>query len=548
MYKVLGFSVFLLLGSQEIMAQNEEWVARFNGQENKNDEASDIAVDPSGNIYVTGWSEGSGFSNDFSTLKYNSSGDTLWVRLYNGTGNFEDRATAITLDASGHVYVTGWSFGNGTSNDFVTIKYDSLGDTLWVRRYNGPGDGPDNPYALTVDPTGNVYVTGFSWSGTSDDYATIKYDSQGNTQWVSRYSGFGNRVDCASAIALDPSGNVYVTGWSRGEGSYNDYATIKYNSNGDSVWVRRFNGPGNFNDMAYALAVDPLGNVYVSGQISNGIGEDSDYATIKYSSSGDSLWVMKYDGPGNGEDGATDLILDSAGYIYVTGRSTGIGTALDFATIKYDSSGDTIWVRRYNRMGATSDRASAIALGPLGKVYVTGGSFLGFFNPYDDYATICYNSDGDLEWERIYDGPGNYYDMAKALAVDLSGNVYVTGRSDGDSSSLDFATIKYSLNVGAEEEVSDIGLRNAEFRLLQNQPNPVSDFTAISYQLRAHSYVSIRIYDITGRLVNVLVDAPQEAGFYQLPITNDQLPGSGIYFYRLQASDFRATKKLVVLK
>jgi len=102
--------------------------------------------------------------------------DTAWVRRYNGPGNSEDHAYALSVDSSGNVYVTGWSPGSGTGLDYATIKYSPSGDTLWVKRYNGPGNGSDYAYALAVDGSGNVYVTGWSYgSGSSSDYATIKY-------------------------------------------------------------------------------------------------------------------------------------------------------------------------------------------------------------------------------------------------------------------------------------------------------------------------------------------------------------------------------------
>jgi hypothetical protein len=113
----------------------------------------------------------------------------------------------------------------------------------WVRRYNGPGNGQDSATAMAVDSTGNVYVTGASsGSGTDLDYATIKYNSAGQQQWVARYNGPGNSTDVAFAIAVDGVGNVYVTGTSVGSDIFGDYATIKYNSAGQRQWVARYNG------------------------------------------------------------------------------------------------------------------------------------------------------------------------------------------------------------------------------------------------------------------------------------------------------------------
>jgi hypothetical protein len=113
------------------------------------------------------------------------------------------------------------------------------------------------------------------------DYATIKYDSAGQQQWVSRYDGPANAADFARAIALDNSSNVYVTGESAGQGTRNDFATVKYNSIGQEQWVVRYNGPANRDDQANAIAVDASGNVYVTGQSFDPNNGD-DYVTIKY--------------------------------------------------------------------------------------------------------------------------------------------------------------------------------------------------------------------------------------------------------------------------
>ena len=437
----------------------EAWVARYNGPGNSSDAATAMAIDNSGNLYVTGYSIGSGTYYDYATIKYSSFGDTLWVRRYNGPGNDLDQAFDLAVDDSGNVYVTGVSVGSATSYDYATIKYSSSGDTLWVRRYNGPGNLGDGASALAVDDSGNLYVTGWSYdSVTSLDYATIKYSSAGDTLWVRRYNGPGNDYDEATALAVDASGKVYVKGVSYGGGgTYYDYATIKYSSSGDTLWVRRYNGPGNGFDYATALAVDDSGNLYVTGE-SYGIGTLDDYATIKYSSAGDTLWVRRYNGPGNFDDEANALAVDNSGNVYVTGvadYSCTFGDCYgDYATIKYAPNGDTLWVRRYNGPGNSADEATAMAGDDSGNVYVTGRSVVSGFN--FDYATIKYSSAGDTLWVRRYNGPGNGEDGARALAVDGSGNVYVTGRSIGTIyPDYDYATIKYSPCVKAGDANGD---------------------------------------------------------------------------------------------
>jgi len=456
--KIFLFLQFIFFFSLPVLAQvDTAWVRRYNGPGNQYDVPAALVVDGSGNVYVTGSSGTSEYydKDDYLTIKYSPNGDTLWVRRYNGPGNGDDSPSGLAVDVYGNVYVTGSSDKDTTAGyidyDFATIKYAPNGDTLWVRRYKGPGLASDEANGLAVDDSGNVYVTGNSSGATLtlEDYVTIKYNPNGDTLWVRRYDGPSNHEDYAYQLAVDDSANVYVSGViDYCSGIFcepplpGDYATIKYASNGDTLWVRRYNGSGNGNDGTSALAVDDSGNVYVTGY-SSGSGTFDDYATIKYSSAGDTLWVRRYDGPGNGYDRGGALAVDDSGNVYVTGSSTGSGSDFDYTTIKYSPAGDTVWVRRYNGPGNGYDGGGALAVDDSGNVYVTGASSPdGTFN--FDYATIKYSSSGDTLWVRRYNGPGNYLDIASAIALDTSGNVYVTGGSSPDGTfNFDYATIKY---------------------------------------------------------------------------------------------------------
>jgi hypothetical protein len=159
------------------------------------------------------------------------------------------------------------------------------GIPLWTNRYNGPGNGDDHANAVAVDSSNNVIVTGQSYNGTNLDYATIKYSSAGIPLWTNRYDGPEHYDDNASAVAVDSSNNVIVTGspyFSYGVGRYYGYVTIKYSNAGVPLWTNLYNGPGNGGGIAYAMAVDHSNNVIVTGSSYNGT--NNDYATIKYSS------------------------------------------------------------------------------------------------------------------------------------------------------------------------------------------------------------------------------------------------------------------------
>ena len=324
--------VVSVLAADSVQATDviEGWVGRYSGNGTGNDVAYSLAVDSSDNIYVTGSSYNSVTNYDYVTVKYDSVGNQLWVRSYNWPGNVADYPCKLVLDGLGNVCITGKS-----GDDYATIKYDSNGNLLWANTYKGPGNSYDYAYAIAADSTGNVYVTGGSvGSGTGADYATIKYDANGAQKWVARYNGPGSGGDIARAMAVDSSGNVYVTGSSVGSGTGADYTTIKYDPNGTEVWVSRYSRSSS-GDYAYAITLDSSDNVYVTGE-SYSSSTGYDYATVKYDKDGNQKWAKTYIGTGSGDDCAYAIALDSTGNVYVTGSSTGSGTYTDYATIKYD--------------------------------------------------------------------------------------------------------------------------------------------------------------------------------------------------------------------
>jgi uncharacterized delta-60 repeat protein len=431
------------------------WKRRYNGPANGDDGATAIAVDAAGNVYVTGYSVRVSSGRDYATLKYDTNGNLLWKRRYNGPGNAYDYARAIAVDVAGNVYVTGESYGVGSGYDYATLKYDTNGKLLWEMRYNGPGSGDDRATAITLDATGNVYVSGESYGvGSGFDYATLKYDTNGDLLWEKRYNGPANRDDGATAIVVDAAGNVYVSGGSYGAGyDRYHYTILKYDTNGNLLWEKHY-GPANPNDGETAIAVDAAGNVYVSGESAG------NYATLKYDTNGNLLWEKLYNGQGNTPHQPQAIAVDGTGNVYVTGYSVRVNSDWDYATLKYDTNGNLLWLRRYNGQANSSDYAQAIAVDVAGNVYVTGESY-GVGSGYD-YATLKYDTNGKLLWLRRYNGPGKKDDHATAIAVDAAGNVYVTGESYGVGSGYDYATLKYDTNGKLLWEKRTNGSGNSE--------------------------------------------------------------------------------------
>jgi len=429
-----------------------QWVAIYNGTGNINDHPNSIVVDNFDNVYVTGVSNGINSSGDFTTIKYNSSGVQQWVAIYNGTGNYPDDAYDVAVDNSGNVYVTGISYNPVTYYDIVTIKYNSSGIEQWVRNYSGPRYGWDAPNSIIVDKSGNIFITGYCYVfGVDYDFVTIKYSPDGDQYWIARYNGLDNDADGAVAIAIDSSGNVYVAGDSYGLTSDFDFTVVKYDGIlGSEQWVKKYNGPGYSSNYVAEITIDKWGNIYVTGSIFNS-STGYDYITIKYNSSGEQQWIASYNGPGNGPDYARSIEIDDLGNVYVTGYSYSWETYFDYTTIKYNSNGVQLWVARYDGPGHYIDKAYDVAVDHLGNVYVTGMTFS--FQTDIDYTTIKYDANGVLQWKEEYNGPINYIDEAIDLTVDLAGNVYVTGGSFVSHMNIDCITIKYKTD-GTIEWVS----------------------------------------------------------------------------------------------
>ncbi|MBL7074738.1 T9SS type A sorting domain-containing protein [candidate division KSB1 bacterium] len=391
---LLTFLFLIVTGKSLAQAPDILWISTYNGLGNGYDDAADCAADNQGNLYAVG-SSFNGTNTDFIIIKYNTSnGDTIWTRRYNGDANSGDGAVGCVLDNSGNIYVVGFS-NNDTNKDFIIIKYNtSSGDTIWTRTYNGAADGYDSAQECALDGSGNIYVTGLSHNGINFDYITVKYNVNGDTIWTRRYDGTANGRDVAYGCAVDVSGNIFVNGYSYNGVDYN-LLTIRYDSNGDTTWTRR--SQDTIDSLKYGghsdCTVDGLGNIYVTGMCGIEADRGNRYSvTIKYDPSGNPVWTSIYDGP-TSYDQSLGCALDGSGYLYVTGTCLNgdNGGNDDCFTIKYNSAnGDTLWTTRYSGPANGGDYGSSCTVDASGYLYVTGTTQTDSFG--FDCITIKYES------------------------------------------------------------------------------------------------------------------------------------------------------------
>lgn len=392
------------------------------------DEAHGVALDSSGDIYVAGYTDGSldgqlsaGLS-DIALVKYDAAGNRVWSRQLGDVNT--DRATAVAVDSTDGILVAGYTETalGGNSNagmtDVVLVKYNSSGTQQWVRQLGTTSW--DEATAVITDAGNNIVVVGYTdgdLAGTGNaggtDAFVAKYGADGTLLWARQHGTTAS--DAAVAVAADSSGNIYITGFSRGnlDGNTNagpggrDLFLIKYNASGVHQWTRLFGTLAS--DNGAGITVDGSGDIFVIGTtagdldgIPNAGAGTADFFIIKYDSAGNRVWTRQHGS--SADELAYGVATDNTGALYVTGATnggldgnTGSG-ANDLFVVKYDGAGNRQWTRQLGTAGA--DVARAIAVDRAASVvYVAGATDAALDGQTNaggnDLFAVKYDSNGD---------------------------------------------------------------------------------------------------------------------------------------------------------
>jgi uncharacterized delta-60 repeat protein len=343
-----------------------------------------IAVDSSGNIYITGYASISG-SRKAIISKYNNSGVIQWQRSLGSS--FVDYSYSVSIDSSGNVYITGItpSPSGGADNDVLIAKYNTSGTLQWQRTLGASTSGAvDNGQSIAVDSSGNVYVAGrtSSQGAGSDDVLIAKYNTSGTIQWQRILGGSGS--DIGQGIAVDSSGNVYVTGYTSNTGIYKVLLT-KYNTSGTIQWQRTLVGSGM--EFGYGITVDSAGNIYIVGYT----GSNTDALITKYDTSGTIQWQRTLSG--SATDAGYGISVDLNGNVYITGATSSQGAGSTDALIaKYNNSGTIQWQRTLG--GSGNDYCIGISVDSGGNIYTIGITNTPSAGAYYDFLLSKLPGDG----------------------------------------------------------------------------------------------------------------------------------------------------------
>ena len=554
------FAFCTLLVSIGVNAQTFEWAKSFGSS--LADYGLSIALDASGNVYTTGYFQGTAdFDPGAGTANRTSSGGRdIWVQKLDASGNFiwarsfggslDDIGRSITVDASGNVYTTGYFQGTadfdpgaGTANitsagneDIFIQKLDASGNFLWAKSFGG--SLADYGLSIAVDAAGNVYTTGY-FQGTADfdpgagtanhssagneDIFVQKLDTSGNFVWARSFGD--SNSDRGNSICVDASSNVYTTGGFHGtvdfdpgagttnltsEGSLDVYVQ-KLNSTGNFVWTKSFGG--SLNDQGFSITVDDSGNVHTTGSFEGTVDFD----------------------PGAGS---------------ATRTSTG---SLDAFVQKLNASGTYDWAISFG--ASSSDQGYSVTVDASGNVYTTG-SFLGTadFDPGSGTANLTsagpwdvfiqkINASGNFVWAKSFGG--NSIDAGNAITVDASGNVYTTGHFAGTvdfdpgvgtanlTSAGNYDVFVQKLSQGVSG-ILDIGA-GIQIRAF---PNPSKGLVQLFFE-KAFNNVEITLTDFQGKVVFTK----------QLDVTTNEkmeIEGSaGIYFLNVKTPQGQNVLKLI---
>jgi hypothetical protein len=439
MKEIISLFALICLSCSFANAQCPDWSWAKRAGGSNNDAARFVTVDKLGNAYLVGnfasnimfgtislTNVNTGYADIF-LAKYNPNGDVIWAK--SAGGYWDDIATSVALDTLGNIYVAGYFqspfitfdttvFTNANSGDkeiFLT-KFNANGSVVWAKTADG-GEYNDETNSVSVDATGNIYVTGDFTSpfivfgsdtlvnaentlGSQDIFLT-KYDSNGNILWTKNSGGTDN--DAGYSIAVDSSDDIYLSGSFKSNTISFDTITltnavqedifiVKYKSDGNVLWA---SSAGNSAiDVSTGIATDVSGNAYLAGYfqsstiifdsitLTNVVSSNStnDVFLVKYDPTGNVLWAKSAGGAGN--DMANSISVDTSGNSYITGIH--FNDIMDFDSItslpyvgrfdiflaKYDTYGNVLWVKN---VGAINDETGySIGVGVTGDTYLAG--------------------------------------------------------------------------------------------------------------------------------------------------------------------------------
>jgi hypothetical protein len=418
-----------------------DWLATHDGPASQADFGRVCAVDASGNVYVGGrsYNPSVGFpppppQADFETVKYSPAGSVSWVARRDGFGD-EDSMLDIAVAPSGDVYVSGYSW-NGTNIDTALIKYSSSGVEQWARFFDGTANSSDFGRSLAFDPSGNVLLGGTSTGSTTlGDLMVLCYSPSGALQWQTIVDGGANGAESGNALAVMSDGTI-VLGGSATTASGVDAAVLKLNANGSFAWLRTLDGGSSLADNVFALAVGGSTRIVATGNRTTGTNGEDVFSFELDAATGNVVWSKTFDGPAHGADRGRAAGIGLDGAAWIGGTTTGAGTGIDVVALRYGPSGTQLSAQTWNGATNLDDSVVDLLIGDAGQAWLVGYTTLAAAPLSTDVAVLQFDASGARDWVRTFSTPGAFDDRAFDAKFGPGGKLaiggYTTGGGTGD--------------------------------------------------------------------------------------------------------------------
>lgn len=350
----------------------------------------------------------------------------LWQDSNGGAANVPDSALGVAIDDQDNGYVIGFEVNDIADPNIWLRSYTPDGTERWTTTFDPSGGGVDRGYGIAIDPDGNLLVSGSVGEGDADsDIWFAKLNPDGTEIWSRTVAGPDVGSDSATSVATDAAGNLLLGGFVRAGNNDNDLWVAKYDPDGNELWSDIVAGPDGLDDRVQGVASDADGNLIAIGFISRPE-FNRDVWLRKYDPAGVELWTTIYDSPTSGNDSAFAVNVALDGAIGVAGAKpiTANNDNVWLAVFE-PSDGALDFQRDFGGIALLSDRALGITSDSQSNFIIAG--YKGVTQTNTDIYMRKYDGSGNIVWTQNFQGMAENQDLANAIAVDSKDNLWVVG-------------------------------------------------------------------------------------------------------------------------
>jgi hypothetical protein len=532
----MGFSPSQALEGDSLWSQNygltHQWTS-----------FSDWMLCAGQNYTILGRTSNYSFGNDFWLFNINQQGEISWSQVYDNL--LSDAPVSVQTTEGGYI-LGGTSYDQPLANSvFWVVRTDAEGDCLWSQSYGSPDY---NVFVKILPCENGGFLLGgnhFNYQEGAYDIRLFRLNSTGDTLWTRSFKS-PYASDWVDLVDMAPVGtnDWLLLGWINGVGlSASAISLIRLDDQGDTLWTRTYGYP-DYYELPTSMIATPDGFLLNCQTFSPS--QPTRPWFIKINVDGDSLWSRSFSQGGIGDEQFETVITTQEGDFLAAGEAVpGMQDYGNVWLMKISSEGDSVWSRSYGQEDLLEQFLKVIPTSDNG--YLTANFTAPTSNPDSTKKLwlVKINVQGDSLWSRSFQAD-NELVYGVGLLQGNDGDYRVIRNTYGTIQTPGHVTLQ-CLEGPPDAVTPQPTITPAVFKLNPPLPNPFNPTTTINYELPAASFVSLKVYDTVGRLVETLAEGQMAEGSHKVTFDGSGLP-SGVYLYRLNAGENSATRKMVLLK